>query len=417
MVKLFSSAVMDQVLLSGANFAVGFALIRFASDRDYGIYVLIQTTNTLLVGFQRWWFTGPLANVIARKSAEDRLQSVGAVRQVLRTSVLWGMLGLQLLLLGGYALGVMGLLRALLLAGVVLTCWAALRREFLRDVFLIYSRPHSLLSADIVYVVLLLVGAFTAASSKSLAMFWVVATLSGAALASAAYSNRMLTTSPGWVSGDAAPVLREIHPLAIWSTVGGLTYWLYTQSFNYLLADLGDLKTVADVNAARLTLMPAIMLTVGVGGLLTPMAAMWYAEMGLPRLLRRLAGFIWIIGFVDLCYLIVLWISRDWVIGTLLHKQITSRDELIILWWLVAAIGLVRDVLQCALFALGRFKDLARQGVFCAVVAVVLAWVGIPWWGGPAVLIAQIVGELINLAGIGLILRQAYGSARLQSTA
>jgi hypothetical protein len=34
-------------------------------------------------------------------------------------------------------------------------------------------------------------------------------------------------------------------------------------------------------------------------------------------------------------------------------------------------------------------------------------WYGVAWWGAPAVLIGQIVGELINLAGIVFLLRRS----------
>jgi hypothetical protein len=42
-----------------------------------------------------------------------------------------------------------------------------------------------------------------------------------------------------------------------------------------------------------------------------------------------------------------------------------------------------------------------------AAVAVLLMWYGVGWWGAPAVLIGQIVGELINLAGIIFLLRRS----------
>ena len=40
----FGFAIFDQVVLSLANFLVGFALIRYASDHDYALYVLVQST-------------------------------------------------------------------------------------------------------------------------------------------------------------------------------------------------------------------------------------------------------------------------------------------------------------------------------------------------------------------------------------
>jgi hypothetical protein len=69
-------------------------------------------------------------------------------------------------------------------------------------------------------------------------------------------------------------------------------------------------------------------------------------------------------------------------------------------------VGLFRDILQCALIAMGHYKSLAAQVGVSAAVAVVLMWFGMSWWGASAVLIGQIVGELINLAGIIILLRK-----------
>jgi hypothetical protein len=98
--------------------------------------------------------------------------------------------------------------------------------------------------------------------------------------------------------------------------------------------------------------------------------------------------------------------AQDWLTVGVLHKHIHDRNQLLILWAGVALIGLCRDVLQCALVALGRLKSLAWQVGVSASVAVVLMWYGLGWWGAPGALIGMIVGELINLAGIILLLRR-----------
>jgi O-antigen/teichoic acid export membrane protein len=155
-------------------------------------------------------------------------------------------------------------------------------------------------------------------------------------------------------------------------------------------------------------LMPVFVLTIGVQDLLVPTAAQWYAESGLSQLTRRLLRFLLGMFLLDLVYLLVVWVCRDWLTTTVLHKEIDERDLLLMLWTLVAVIGLVRDVLQCALYALGRMKSMARQTALAAVVALLLTWFGIGWWGAPAVLIGQIAGELVNLGGIALLLWAAH---------
>jgi O-antigen/teichoic acid export membrane protein len=173
-----------------------------------------------------------------------------------------------------------------------------------------------------------------------------------------------------------------------------------------VLASRIDLKAVADINAARLLLMPAIVLTAGVASLLTPSAATWYAEMGLQRLVRRLLMFLLAVGLLEVTYFACVWTSRDWLFVDVLHKNIQDRDHLLILWAGLAIIALFRDVLQCALIATGRLKSLAWQVGISTAVALPLMWFGVAWWGVAAALIGQIAGEMINLAGIIYVLRK-----------
>jgi O-antigen/teichoic acid export membrane protein len=151
--------------------------------------------------------------------------------------------------------------------------------------------------------------------------------------------------------------------------------------------------------------MPAIVLAIGVASLLGPTAASWYAQIGIHRLVRRLLLILLVVGAVEVTYFVAVWMGQEWLAVDVLHKHIHDRNQLLILWAGVALVGLCRDVLQCALVALGRLKSLAWQVGVSAAVAVVLMWYGLGWWGPPGALIGMIVGELINLAGIILLLR------------
>jgi O-antigen/teichoic acid export membrane protein len=197
-----------------------------------------------------------------------------------------------------------------------------------------------------------------------------------------------------------------IRSLGFWSLIGATTYWFLGQSFNYLLATRIDLKAVADINASRLLLMPPIVLTAGVASLLVPSAATWLAEVGLHGLVRRLLKFVLLVGALEFTYFVCAWSARNWLFVDLLHKHIQNRDRLVLLWALLALVALFRDTLQCALMATGRLKSLAWQVGVSTAIALPIMWFGVAWWGVAAALIGQIVGEIINLAGIIWALRK-----------
>jgi O-antigen/teichoic acid export membrane protein len=403
--RLFSTAVGGQVLLSGANFLVGFILIRYTSDRDYGMYVLVTSTLLLLTTAQNAWLLGPLAVMAPRMSAEQRRGVIGAIKITQREVLRYLALGLLIVPVIGYLSGLLSALVASVVGCAILASWAGLRREYLRSLLLIYSRPRSLVAADAVYAAVLLAGVLIAVFFGPVAIVGAAFTLSLAAWAGAGFAHYSLGVDPGWVAGDARPVWPEIRRLGVWSLAGAVIYWLFGQSYNYLLATRLDLGAVADVNAARLMLMPAFVLSIGIASLLGPTAATWYVESGVRALLRRLMLFVVGVGVLDLCYFLVIWFARNWLLRTVLHKHIEDQDRLLLLWGAVVVVGVVRDVMQCALLALGRMKSMAWQLGYSAAAALLITWFGFAWWGASAVLIGQIAGELVNIAGIMLLLR------------
>jgi len=412
LLRQFSTTVIDQVVLSGANFLVGLLLIRQTSDMDYGLFVLVQSAITLLISGQMAWLSSPLAVLAPGKAPALRRLMVGAVEISQRRFLRRASAVALLVPIAGYFLRVWTGLESLVIAFGIAACWTALQREYLRGVLLIYGRPQSMLRADLVYVGVLLAGALIAAFGPRPAVLWAVAALVASALAGEATARRSLTKDPGFAAGDAAPFWKEMRPLAVWATVGAMTYWIYNQSYNYVLASRIDLTAVADVNAARLLLMPTIVLTVGVKTLLVPTAASWLAESSIGRLIRRLLLFATGIALIDVVYVILLWIFRDFLSHDLMHKTIGNRDLLLILWAILSLIALFRDLLQTGVFALRKFRPLAGVTALSAAVSLTIMWFGITIWGPAAALIGQVAGETINLGGVIALLSMAYHTER-----
>ena len=407
----FGFAVFDQVVLSLTNFLVGFVLIRFASDHDYALYVLVQSTLLLVVSVHNAYLTGPVTVLTPKMPEDERWQTIGSVKRVQRRLLRAVAVPLVLLPLLGYMSGVLdGLLASVMVAGIF-AVWAGLRREYLRSVLMMYFRPHTLVSADAVYAVTLLVGVSAAILVGKDIVVGATCALVIAGWAGAAAAHRSLAEGPGWQENGAVSIWPQIHALGLWSLVGAAIWWVLGQSYSYLLATRLDLTAVADVNATRLLLMPAIAFAIGVGSLLTPTAASWYTHIGIHRLVRRLLMFLAVVGLLEITYFFAIWVGRDWLVNDILHKHIHDLDRLLILWAAVALVGLCRDILQSALVVLGRYRSLAWQVGVSAAVAVVVMWYGLGRWGAPGVLVGMIVGELINLTGIIILLRSCMRQA------
>jgi O-antigen/teichoic acid export membrane protein len=406
LVKMFGTAVIGQVMLSAVNFFVGFLLIRHTSDEDYGLYVLVQSAITLLVSAQAAWVVGPLAVLVPQKSPDQQRIMIGAFESAQRRLLLPIAALLATLPILGYAFKYIDLIQAIVIALAIAACWAAMLREYLRGVLLIYTLPQTLFQSDAIYAGILFIGTLLAVFGPGgPPVIWAVSALSLAAFIAAIASRRSIVLKPGWSSGDVAQFWPETKHLGLWSFVGAVIYWLFSQSFNYVLASRVDLSAVADVNAARLLLMPTFVLTIGIKSLLLPSTSRWLAEHGVIRAIRRLFAFAAGVALLDLIYFTIVWLARDWLTYDFLHKTIHDRDRLLVLWFSISLIGLFRDFLLTALFALGQVQSLAWMTAISASVALSLMWFGLSLWGPSAALIGQIAGELISLCGVIALLR------------
>ena len=402
----FGTGVLDQIMLSGTNFIVGLVMIRYTGDVAYGQFVLAQSAVVLLVSAQAAWLSGPVTIMAPAKSAAIRAQMIGSLgasqTRVLRRAALV----LLTIPSAAYLIGIWSANISLVVAGTILAGWAALQREYRRSVLLIYSRPHAMLGADAVYVTILLLGIALAVLSRPVAGPMAIVGSGAAAWAGASVAHRMLAADPGWVSGNARPFWQEIRTLGLWSVIGAVIYWLFAQSYNYVLATRLDLTAVTNVNAARLVIMPVLVFVYGINNLLMPIASNWLANFGLARMLRRLAVLTLLISAIDLIYFAIAWMLRHWLIVDLMHKHIGDQDRLLLLWACVTLVFLPREVLQAALFALKRVRSMTWLIGLSAAVSLSLMWLGIPRWGAAAVLIGQVAGECVNLIGLALLLWQ-----------
>jgi O-antigen/teichoic acid export membrane protein len=223
-------AVLDQIVLSGANFVASFLLIRRTSDADYGLFVLVQSALALLVSAQSAWLTGPLTLVALKKPADRRREMVGAANQSQSRNLRLGAAILMVVPGAMFLLGIQGVRVCAVSAIGILAGWAALRRDYIRSALLMYRRSNAMLGADLCYIGALLSGVAYAAYGPGPVAIWAVTALTVAAWCGTQVAGRQFARDPGWVSGDAAPVWREIRTLGIWTTIGALFYWLFAQS-------------------------------------------------------------------------------------------------------------------------------------------------------------------------------------------
>lgn len=405
LLKLFSSAVLDQALLSAANFAVGFLLIRYAGQEDYGYYVLAQSATLLLVGLQGAWISGPLGVLAPKRSPERRREMVGVVHA---GQQYWArrLLGPALLVPPVcFLAGWIDARESFVGAATILATSMMLQREYLRQVLYVYGRPNVALSVDVLFALTLVGMSLFAVFGPGQAAAVAVLGMAAAGWVFTMRADQLLARDPGWVDTKDATVWSELRALGKWAATGSAIYWLYGQGYNYVLAVHLDVTAVAAVNAARLLLMPTWVLTMGVKSLINPSAAKWLHEDGVNVLLRRIGFFVIGLAVLDVIYLAFVWLLRDWFTAEFLRTTIPQRDTLLLLWGAVTLLNMVRDMYQAPLLALERFRPLTMVTAASTAAALLAMLIFLPIMGTPGAIAGMIVGELVGLIGGFILLK------------
>ncbi len=397
--RLLSSAVVSQALLSAASFAIGLTLIRNTTDVQYGYYVLASSAILLLVSLQNAFFNPPLAIRLTRLDRLGRGELVGGLYREQRR-ILPAVGGMSLVIaLGLWYAQVLDAHTGPLVLATIAAALAILHREYFRMVLFAHRRPHDVLRTDIFYAVLIVTGVCVATFTSVPAVTTVLA-LGLAAVASGILLSRTLHRHEPWNLQGTQGILREIAPLAVWSTAGAAIHWSFSQGYIYLVAATLDVAAVAAIAATRLLLMPVNLLSTGIGSLMLPLASGWLHQHGAALLWRRLCLFALGLAATTLCYFAIVWWLRDWVFVVALKKQFVQRDELLMLWGAIFLVIVIRDQLAYLLAAQGRFRILTLLTLVSAVVSLTASYWGMRQFDMVGALLGILIGEVINLIGV-----------------
>jgi O-antigen/teichoic acid export membrane protein len=399
LVRTFGMGLAIQALLSAANFAVGLILIRRTSDLQYSYYILATNALLLLTALQTSFVQPYIVRNITVPEPAERFDLVGALVRansrwvpilcgigIAITACVWG---LQKITVEETLL----VLVALLAGGM------ALSREFFRITLFAYRRPAAVLRADIVYVTVLITGAFVATLTAQPALA-AVAFVGTAALLGFTLLRRALWQFEPWNTRSADSVLGKIAAAGAWAILGSGIHWLLIQGYSYLVAGVLGVSDIAALAATRLTLMPVFVLSGGVSMLLFPMTSRWVHDLGTRVAARRLILLATGLGALALLYMLTMWLLRDWIFDVLLKKHFVQRDSLIVLWSAVFLVTLCRDQLATLPAARGRFRDMTLMTGASAIVWLLSSYLAMLKVGPLGAVIGILSGELVNMAGI-----------------
>ena len=405
--RLMSTAVANQALLSAASLLAGLLLLRHTSDLHYGYYVLGTTSLLLLTTLQGSFIAPPMVNRMTHADVQQRADLVGGLyreqRAFMRVAAAVAIAVAAVLWLAGALDRNSGpLVIATTLAGV-----AVLNREFYRAVMLAHRRPQDVLFADCGYVLAVIATVLLALLTPMPGVAAIFGIGISAVIGGRLLKHAIFRHEPFNKAGSPG-ILREIAPVGAWSTLGATIHWAFNQGYSYLIAGTLGVPAVAAVSATRLLMMPVNLLSTGLGSQMMPLSARWLRDRGPASVLRRLAIITLGLAALSLLYFGLMWLLRDFIFGTLLHKHFADRDLLLKLWVCVFLLVLCRDQMIWLLVSRERFRSMAALTAMSAAVALTVSYFAMLRMGVSGALVGILGGELLQVAGIiTLSLREA----------
>lgn len=348
------ASALDQAWLSLLNLAISFAFIRFASKEDYGIYLLLMTPLYLVMGLQNALILSPIATVLPAAPPENKAAvystAVTAVVVLVATGAVLGGAGLTV-----YWSWSHGAVNPLLPIGFGLAVAGVCAREATRTLFYTQGQAASALMADLLYGAGLIVAMGLLSYLGALTPGYALLATGIAALWP--YVFRVAQLQRLHWDHDVA---QQFWACGRWAMVGVMVTWVNLSAYPLIVGLTLSTTAVADINVARLFLMPVGLCIAAWSNLYRPRISAWASEQratDIKRLtLRSIAtGLAALMAFSGVIAALYPYLEK------ILGPSYRGLLPLVLLWCLFFALNLTRSFLMATLMTKAQgYKTLQR---------------------------------------------------------
>jgi O-antigen/teichoic acid export membrane protein len=397
---LFSSiaSIFDQALLSLLNFIVGIALIRLASKEAYGLYTLLFSAGLLSTALLDALIGSALSTIAPRLPDQERTDLISRVARLywaasLGVALLFG-LGADI---GARSAGftenpeAVGIAFALFIASLS-------TREFCRTALFTNSKAVAVAKLDSLFFGLTVVSAF------AYVYFADAVTIFGTMLV-LAFSNGvagLIFSIHWWKKGlgvsrsQLVTDIQMLWRLSRWAFAGAVNGWLGNNAYLYFAGVYISVEASADLNAARLLLVPVALLSMAWSRVAKPAAGRLIAQNNLLGLEKFAWQSIGALVTMIFAFSVVLVLVLPWLQTNLLGPKYQEAIALVPLWALYFMVNGARAVGTTFLMSYGWYRVLFWQGSISLGLLAASCLILMPKFGIFGALCAMIIVESIE---------------------
>jgi|GEM_PF-864456 len=189
-----------------------------------------------------------------------------------------------------------------------------------------------------------------------------------------------------------------------WSVLTSLIYSMRTQVHNFVVPPLLGIAALAEINAARLLVTPAVMAIPPFTQVLMPRLAEQRSR-GVSTLVRTARMAIIGLSVVALLYSTMLMLSLSWLLPLVLGEPYRHVGGLVLAWCVVTVFLALRNGLSITLQVLRAFRGLMFANLVAAILAVVVAIFLVEPLGANGVVSALGLAELLLCLVLVMMIR------------
>lgn len=384
------TSALDPVITSGTMFLVQGAVLFTADKQAFGTYSLGYSYVLMGQVLLSALFGAPLVTLLGRMEGDEQRRHIGeaVLRFQMMASIIVGLVGLVLASLAGIP-GAIAVAAAIGLVGVSFR--DALRSVLLARLELVQAVILSVLFAVAVTVILLLM---YIVFRRIDAVLGLAALAAASLLAVSRYVMVSLTTK----ARIPAETRREIRGMTTWSLPGAIAIWLQNSFYLTLIAINLNIGAVGEVSAARMAIMPILIVTSGLIRLAQVNASRRLSGEGLTAALkgaRRPALLCLIAGVAASLLCLVLGTT---VLAPLVPQKFPHLAQLVAVWLFFAAATTARSIFTSLYQAMGRYRELFVYNVVMLPFVVAGIVYAPKYLGLPGAILPMALAELVLMA-------------------
>jgi O-antigen/teichoic acid export membrane protein len=391
----FVTAIFTQSMLSIVNFLVGFFVIRFATKKEYGIFVILSSITTIVGNYQGAIINVPLTVLLSKKQPEARdlfVSSLGSGQWLFLLPC--GILAL--LCTAAYCFLENDFSFCKYLVPITFAAITYMLREFVRTVNYSKLRTDVLMRIDALYVSIITLGFLYLILSAHVDSVFSTMVLGAGYLFTTLFGlyYEPEIFSFNWEAIKSA--LRETWPYSRWAVVGNTSSIVFNYGYIYITSLLLGFDELAEIAAARIFLGPVNLFVASSSRIVLAQGAEILSKKGTSRFKQFILSITIFLSLVWLLYFSIIWIFYNQFLSFLGEKYGGIRC-LVFFWSIYCLANSLRFSISNTLLVFKEFKASAIYDTIGVVLTITACIILTSSLGSYGAIVASIFGETAML--------------------